>query len=150
MYVVGSDDSNVNVILEDLTRRGERSVMAQRFLPAVTETGDKRILIVNGEPVPGALARFPAPGQLRANIAAGGRAEPAELTARELQICREIGPVLREKGLYFVGIDVIDGWLTEINVTSPTGIRQIDRHFGTNVAGMLLDVLESERMPPLQ
>jgi glutathione synthase len=143
VFIVGLDDPNANVILEDLTRRGERTVMAQRFLPAVTETGDKRILMVNGEPVPGALARFPAPGQLRANLAAGGRAEPANLTDRELQICREIGPVLRERGLFFAGIDVIDGWLTEINVTSPTGIRQIDRHFGTNVAGMLLDVLEA-------
>ena len=143
VFIVGLDDPNANVILEDLTRRGERTVMAQRFLPAVTETGDKRILMVNGEPVPGALARFPAPGQLRANLAAGGRAEPATLTDRELRICREIGPVLRERGLYFAGIDVIDGWLTEINVTSPTGIRQIDRHFGTNVAGLLLDVLEA-------
>jgi glutathione synthase len=147
VFILGPDDPNANVILEDITRRGERTVMAQRFLPAVTETGDKRILIVNGEPVPGALARFPAPGQLRANLAVGGRAEPAQLTEREQQICREIGPTLRERGLYFAGIDVIDGWLTEINVTSPTGIRQIDRHFGINVAGTLLDVLESTRAP---
>jgi glutathione synthase len=143
VFIIGPDDPNASVVLEDLTRRGERTVMAQRFLPAVAETGDKRILMVNGEPVRGALSRIPAPGQLRANLAAGGRAQPAELTERELQICREIGPTLKERGLYFVGIDVIDGWLTEINVTSPTGIRQIDRHFGTNVAGMLLDVLDS-------
>jgi glutathione synthase len=142
VFIVAHDDPNASVILEDLTRRGERTVMAQRFLSAVTETGDKRILLVNGEPVPGALARIPAPGEYRANLAAGGRAEPADLTERELRICREIGPMLRERGIYFAGIDVIDGWLTEINITSPTGIRQIDRHFETNVAGTLLDVLE--------
>jgi glutathione synthase len=142
VFIVAHDDPNASVILEDLTRRGERTVMAQRFLPAVTETGDKRILLVNGEPVPGALARIPAAGEYRANLAAGGRAEPADLTERELRICREIGPMLRERGIYFAGIDVIDGWLTEINITSPTGIRQIDRYFGTNVAGTLLDVLE--------
>jgi glutathione synthase len=145
VFIVEATDPNATVILEDITRRGTRSIIAQRFLPAVTETGDKRILMVDGEPVRGALARFPAPGQFRANLAAGGRGEPAELNERELLICREVGPVLREKGLYFAGIDVIDGWLTEINVTSPTGIRQIDRHFGTNVAKMLLDVLESMR-----
>jgi glutathione synthase len=150
VFIIGPDDPNATVILEDLTRRGERTVMAQRFLPAVTETGDKRILMVDGAPVSGALVRIPAPGELRANLAAGGRAEPADLTDREREICAEIGPVLRERGLYFVGIDVIDGWLTEINVTSPTGIRQIDRYFGINVAGLLLDVLERrvrERRP---
>jgi glutathione synthase len=143
VFVTGAGDPNANVILEELTRRGQRTVMAQRFLPGVAESGDKRILLVNGEPVPGALARIPAPGELRANLAAGGRAQAAELTERESQICREIGPVLRERGLYFVGIDVIDGCLTEINVTSPTGIRQIDLHFGLNIAGMLFDVLEA-------
>jgi glutathione synthase len=147
VYIVAAGDPNATVILEDLTRRGERTVMAQRFLPAVATSGDKRILLVNGEPVPFALARIPAPGQLRANLAAGGAAQPCELTEREQHICEEIGPVLRERGLYFVGIDVIDGWLTEINVTCPTGIRQIDRHFGTNIAGMLFDVLEMEAMP---
>ena len=117
-------------------------MIAQRNLPAVTETGDKRILLVNGEPVSGALARIPAVGDFRANLAAGGRGEPAEITERERWICTRIGPELRARGLHFVGIDVIDGWLTEVNVTSPTGIPQIDRHFGLNVAGMLFDVLE--------
>jgi glutathione synthase len=143
VFVTGVGDPNASVILEEVTRRGQRTIMAQRFLPGVAESGDKRILLVNGEPVPGALARIPAPGELRANLAAGGRAQAAELTERERQICREIGPVLRERGLYFVGIDVIDGCLTEINVTSPTGIRQIDLHFGLNIAGMLFDVLEA-------
>ena len=145
VFVTGPDDPNANVILEEMTRRGERTVVAQRFLPAVAETGDKRILLVDGEPIAGALARIPAPGELRANMAAGGRGEPAELTERERWICAEIGPTLRARGLHFVGIDVIDGWLTEVNVTSPTGIRQIDRHFGTNVAGVLLDALEAAR-----
>jgi glutathione synthase len=147
VFVTGPSDPNAMVILEEMTRRGERTVVAQRFLPAVAETGDKRILLVDGEPVPGALARIPAPGELRANMAAGGRAEPAELTERERWICAEIGPTLRERGLHFVGIDVIDGWLTEVNVTSPTGIRQIDRHFGTNVAGLLFDALEPTLRP---
>jgi glutathione synthase len=129
------------VILDELTRRGTRSVIAQRYLPAITDTGDKRILLVNGEPVPGALARIPAPGDFRANMAAGGRAQAADLSARDREICAQVGPVLREHGLHFVGIDVIDGWLTEINVTSPTGIRQVDRFFGLNVAGMLFDAL---------
>ena len=147
VFVTGPDDPNATVILEEMTRRGQRAVMAQRFLPAVAETGDKRILLVDGEPVPGALTRLPAPGELRANMAAGGRATPADLTDREREICREIGPVLRERGLHFVGIDVIDGWLTEINVTSPTGIRQIDRYFGMNVAGVLFDALERRLVP---
>jgi glutathione synthase len=143
VFVVGLGDPNASVILEEITRRGERMVIAQRYLPAVMETGDKRILLVDGEPVAGALARIPAAGDFRANLAAGGRGEPADLTERERWICSEIGPVLRERGLQFVGIDVIDGWLTEMNVTSPTGIRQIDRHFGVNVAGTLFDTLEA-------
>ena len=135
-------DPNLNVILETLTDGGLRQTMAQRYIPEIVD-GDKRILLVDGEPVAGALARIPAPGDFRANLAAGGRGEPAELTDRERWICAEIGPTLRARGLHFVGIDVIDGWLTEVNVTSPTGIRQIDRHFGTNVAGLLFDVLEA-------
>ncbi len=142
VFLVTVADLNANVILDELTRRGTRTVIAQRFLPAVLETGDKRILLVNGEPIPGGLARIPAVGDFRANLAAGGRGVPTDLTERERWICREIGPTLRERGLHFVGIDVIDGWLTEINVTSPTGIRQIDRHFGVNVAGLLFDALE--------
>jgi glutathione synthase len=142
VFVTGPADPNATVILEEMTRRGERTVLAQRFLPAIAESGDKRILLVDGEPVPGALARIPAPGELRANMAAGGRAEPAELTERDRWICAQIGPTLRERGLHFVGIDVIDGWLTEINVTSPTGIRQVDRYFGMNVAELVLNALE--------
>lgn len=142
VFVASADDPNANVILEELTRRGTRTIIAQRYVPAVTETGDKRILLVDGEPVPTALARIPAAGDFRANMAAGGRAQPADLTDREREICRAIGPTLRERGLHFVGIDVIDGWLTEVNVTSPTGIRQVDRFSGGNVSGQLLDSLE--------
>jgi glutathione synthase len=142
VVATGPDDPNAMTLLDDLTHQGTRTIIAQRYLPAVTETGDKRILMVNGEPVSTALARTPAPGDFRANLAAGGTASPSDLTARERDICREIGPMLRERGLHFVGIDVIDGWLTEINVTSPTGIRQVDRFFGTNVSGQLLDALE--------
>jgi len=142
VFFVSLGDPNTNVIVDEITRRGERTIIAQKFLPEVSETGDKRILLVNGEPVPHALTRIPAAGELRANLAVGGRPSPAELTPRDREICRAIGPTLRERGLYFAGIDVIDGWLTEINVTSPTGIRQIDRFFGVNVAGTLLDALE--------
>jgi len=142
VFVTGVGDLNATALLEEMTRRGTRTIIAQRYLPAVTETGDKRILLIDGEPVAGALARIPATGDFRANLAAGGRGEPAQLTDREREICAEIGPTLRARGLHFVGIDVIDGWLTEVNVTSPTGIRQIDRHFGTNVAALLFDVLE--------
>jgi glutathione synthase len=142
VFVTSIDDPNANVILEELTRRGTRTIIAQRYLPAVTETGDKRILLVHGEPVSNALARIPAPGDFRANMAAGGHAQPAELTDRDHEICRAIGPTLRDRGLHFVGIDVIDGWLTEINVTSPTGIRQVDRFVRTNVSERLLDSLE--------
>jgi glutathione synthase len=147
VFATGVGDANAIVLIEEMTRRGTRTVIAQRYLPAVTETGDKRILLIDGEPVAGALTRIPAAGDFRANLAAGGRGEPAELTDRERWICAEIGPTLRARGLHFVGIDVIDGWLTEVNVTSPTGIRQIDRHFGTNVAGLLFDVLEAKTRP---
>jgi glutathione synthase len=143
VFVVEHEDANRNVILEEMTLRGRRTVVAQQYLPAVTETGDKRILLVHGEPVGGALARIPAAGDFRANLAAGGRGVLADLTDRERQISAGLGPTLRARGLHFVGIDVIDGWLTEINVTSPTGIRQIDRHFGVNTAALLFDDLEA-------
>lgn len=128
-----------------LTHRGQRTIVAQRYLPRVTEVGDSRILLVDGEAVPGVLGRIPAAGDFRANLAAGGRAEPRALTTREQEICAVVGPVMRERGLWFVGLDVVDGWLTEVNVTSPTGIRQIDHAFGFNVAGMLFDRLEALR-----
>lgn len=142
VFVVSEDDLNANVILEEMTQRGRRFVQAQRFIPEVLTEGDKRILLIDGEPVPHALVRIPAPGDMRANMAAGGRAEGGELSERDRWICQQLGPVLRERGLTFVGIDVIGGWLTEVNVTSPTGIRQLDKFFGIDVASSFLDVVE--------
>lgn len=135
-------DSERDARIDALTHEGCRTIVAQCYLPRVTEVGDTRILLVDGMPVSGALGRIPAAGDFRANLAAGGRAEPRPLSAREQEICAVVGPVLRERGLWFVGLDVVDGWLTEVNVTSPTGIRQIDRAFDLNVAGMLFDRLE--------
>jgi len=133
-------DPNVNAAIELLTRDETEYVMAQRYLPAVAE-GDKRILLIDGEPVPYALARVPAPGETRANLAAGGHGVGVPLTARDRWICAQVGPALREKGLLFVGLDVIGEHLTEINVTSPTCIRELDKLYGLDIAGQLLDVI---------
>ena len=112
----------------------------QKYLPAVVK-GDKRIILVDGEPV-GAINRVPAEGEARSNMHVGGRPEKIGLTEREREICNRIGPVLREKGLLFTGIDVIDGWLTEINVTSPTGIQELERFDGVNAAALIWDAVE--------
>jgi glutathione synthase len=142
VFRVRRDDPNVNVIIETLTRDGHEYAMAQRYLPEVTETGDKRILLVDGEPVPYALARLPAPGESRANLARGGRGLGVPLTSREREICATVGPVLRRRGVLFAGLDVIGDHLTEINVTSPTGIRELDKLFGLNIAAELLNTIE--------
>ena len=134
-------DPNINVVIETLTMRGARFTMAQRFIAEVSK-GDKRILMVDGEPIPYALARIPAPGETRANLAAGGHGVGAALTERERWICQQVGPVLRAKGLLFVGLDVIGGYLTEINVTSPTCIRELDALYGLNISALLLDAVE--------
>ncbi|SIT70144.1 glutathione synthase [Ectothiorhodosinus mongolicus] len=138
------EDPNLSVILETMTQFGQRTVMAQRFLPEYRQ-GDKRILLINGEPVPFALARIPAVGETRANLAAGGRGEGVALSDRDRAICEQIGPVLRDKGLLFVGIDVIGDYLTEINVTSPTCIRELDAIYGLDIAGQLMDCLDTKR-----
>ncbi|WP_374088734.1 glutathione synthase [Methylomicrobium lacus] len=135
-------DPNLSVILETMTRYNTRYVMAQRYLPEIVD-GDKRILLVNGEAVPYALARIPAPGETRGNLAAGGRAEGRSLTERDWWIAKQVGPTLKEKGLVFAGIDVIGDTLTEINVTSPTCVQELDREFGLNIAGMLMDHIEN-------
>ena len=135
------EDPNVNVVLETLTHKETRYAMAQRFIPEITQ-GDKRILMVDGEPIPYALARIPAAGETRGNLAAGGTGTGVALSERDRWICREVGPTLRERGLLFVGLDVIGDYLTEINVTSPTCIREIDAGAGTNIAGLLLDAIE--------
>ena len=134
------DDPNRNVILETLTARGQQSTMAQRYLPEVI-AGDQRILLIDGEPVPYALARIPQTGETRANLAAGGRGEGVPLGERERWICAQVAPRLREMGLLFVGLDVIGGYLTEINVTSPTCARELDAQFGLDIGGALMDVI---------
>jgi glutathione synthase len=118
-------------------------MMAQRYLPEIKE-GDKRVLLVNGEPIAYALARIPKKGESRGNLAAGGRAEGRKLTDRDLWIAQQVGPVLREKGLVFVGIDIIGDFLTEINVTSPTCVQELDKQFDLNISGQLMDHIESK------
>jgi len=137
------DDTNVSVILETLTQHGQQQTMAQRFIPEIS-AGDKRILLVDGEPMPYALARIPSQGESRGNLAAGGRAEGVELSERDRWICRQVAPKLKESGLLFVGLDVIGDYLTEINVTSPTCIRQLDDLYGLDIAGKLMDCIETK------
>ncbi len=135
---------NVGATLEMLTGLGQWPIMAQRYIPEIVD-GDKRILMINGEPVPYCLARIPQNGETRGNLAAGGRGEARPLTDNDKAIAAKIGPILREKGLVFVGLDVIGNYVTEINVTSPTCVREIDAQFGTSIADDLFDVLEKGR-----
>ena len=140
VFHIQPGDSNTSVIIETLTDHGRRFAMVQRFIPEIA-AGDKRILMIDGEPVPWALARIPAPGEARGNLAAGGTGKGVPLSDRDRWICSQVGPALRERGLYFVGLDVIGDWLTEINVTSPTCIRELDRQYGLDIAGQLMDCL---------
>ncbi|HET7370296.1 MAG TPA: glutathione synthase [Gammaproteobacteria bacterium] len=142
VFVLEEGGLNVGVALETLTRHGTRFAMAQRYLPAIREAGDKRILLIDGEPVPYALARIPMKGESRGNLAAGGRGEGVELTDRDRWIAGQVGPVAREKGLLFVGLDVIGDSLTEINVTSPTCVRELDAQFDLNICAGLFDAIE--------
>ena len=141
MFLIRHDDPNLNALLEMHFARSREPLMVQRYEPAVRQ-GDKRIILIDGEAV-GAINRVPAAGEARANMHVGGRAEKTELTARDREICARIGPDLKEQGLIFVGIDVIGDWLTEINVTSPTGIQEIDRFDGTDLAGGIWDAIEA-------
>ena len=141
IFRVRAEDPNTNVIIETLTAHGRRFTMAQRFIPEITE-GDKRILLIDGHPVPYALARYPAPGETRGNLAAGGRSAGVALSERDRWICAEVGETLRRKGLVFVGLDVIGDYLTEINVTSPTCLRELDALYGLDIAGQLMDAIE--------
>lgn len=143
IFRVKLDDPNTSVIIETLTEHGKKSIMAQKFIPEIVD-GDKRILMINGEPVPYALARIPAKGETRGNLAAGGRAEGRPLTEHDRWICEQVGPTLREKGLLFVGLDVIGNYLTEINVTSPTCIRELDAQFNLNIADDLMNSIEQK------
>lgn len=144
VFRVRRDDPNVNVIVETLSGRGTRFCMAQRFLPEIAE-GDKRILLIDGEPVPYALARIPKAGETRGNLAAGGRAEGRVLSERDRWIAAEVGPDLARRGILFAGLDVIGDYLTEINVTSPTCIRELDALYGLDIAGDLLERLARRR-----
>ncbi len=143
IFHVRENDPNLSVILETMTHHASRFIMAQRYLPEIKD-GDKRILLVDGEPVPYALARIPASGETRGNLAAGGRAEGRELNERDRWIARQVGPTLKAKGLLFVGIDVIGDFLTEINVTSPTCVQELDRQFGLNISAQLMDHIQSK------
>lgn len=142
IFRVKQDDPNLSVIIETLTELGSRFCMAQNFLPAIKE-GDKRVLVVDGEPVPYCLARIPAQGETRGNLAAGGRGEARPLSESDWKIARAVAPVLKQKGLIFVGLDIIGDRLTEINVTSPTCIREIEAAFpDVSITGMLMDAIE--------
>lgn len=135
------EDPNVNVIIETLTNYAQRFIMAQKFIPEIS-AGDKRVLIIDGVPVPYALARIPIPGETRGNLAAGGRGIGVTLSPRDHWIATQIGPTLQERGILFAGIDIIGDYLTEINVTSPTCIRELDRMFGLNIADSFLSACE--------
>lgn len=140
IFRLKADDPNVSVIIETLTDHGQQQIMAQRFIPDIT-AGDKRILMINGEPVPYCLARIPASGETRGNLAAGGRGVTQPLSEDDQRIAAIVGPELKARGLYFVGLDVIGNNLTEINVTSPTCVREISRDSGIDVAGQLMQTL---------
>ncbi|MEO7559747.1 MAG: glutathione synthase [Nitrosospira sp.] len=141
VFRIHSADHNISVILETLTHYGTRTIMAQRYIPEITQ-GDKRILLIAGEPVPYALARIPRPGESRGNLNVGGTGVAQPLTRRDREIAEALGPELYDKGLMLVGLDVIGNYLTEINVTSPTCMREIADQTGFNAAGMMMDALE--------
>ncbi|MDF1693223.1 MAG: glutathione synthase [Zhongshania sp.] len=143
IFRLRADDANVGVILETLTNHGQTTIMAQVYVPEISD-GDKRILLIDGEAVPYCLARIPAKGETRGNLAAGGTGRAQPLSDSDRRIAAEIGPVVRAKGLLFVGLDVIGESLTEINVTSPTCIREIDDQFGTDIGGQLMDCIAAK------
>ncbi len=141
IYRVNPQDPNLSVILETITENETRTVMAQQFIREITQ-GDKRVLLIDGEAVPYALARIPAVGETRGNLAAGGSGVGVELSERDLWICQQVGPVLKQKGILFAGIDIIGDYLTEINITSPTCIRELDQIYALDIAGDLMRCIE--------
>lgn len=143
IFVVEKGDKNAGVIFETLTDYGQRFAMAQLFIPEIS-LGDKRILLVNGEAVPYALARIPSAEDHRGNLVMGAKGVAQPLSEVDQQICDHVGPVLKEHGVLFAGIDVIGDFMTEVNVTSPTGIRELDTQFDLNIAGLLFDAIEAE------
>ena len=143
IFRVQQNDPNINVILETLTQHGQRQIMAQKFIPEIVN-GDKRILVIDGEPVPYALARIPLAGENRGNLAAGGTGQALALNERDRWICAQVAPTLKATGLLFVGLDVIGDYLTEINVTSPTCIRELDKAYSLDIAGSLMDCISAK------
>ncbi|MGE9551657.1 glutathione synthase [Erwinia amylovora] len=141
IFRIKKEDPNLSVIIETLTEHGQFYCMAQNYLPAIKD-GDKRVLVVDGEPVPYCLARIPKSGETRGNLAAGGRGEARPLSESDWEIARRVGPTLKAKGLIFVGLDIIGDRLTEINVTSPTCMREIEAAFPISITGMLMDAVE--------
>lgn len=142
IFRITPNDPNRLTIIDQITENGSKTIMAQRFIPEISE-GDKRILLINGEPIPYALARVPAKGGFRGNLAAGGKGHGVPLSEQDRQICTEIKPCLVENGILFAGIDVIGTYLTEINITSPTCIRELDTQYDLNICGMLFDHIEN-------
>ena len=141
IFVLDAGDKNANVVFEVLTEHGQRYAIVQRYIPDIVQTGDARILLIDGEPIEYALARIPPAGDNRGNLAAGARGIGRPLDERDRWLCSQIGPVMRERGMMFVGLDVIGGFVTEINVTSPTGIRELQKQFKIDIAGKLVDAV---------
>jgi glutathione synthase len=142
IFVLERRDKNMNVVFETLTDYGSRFAVAQRYIPDIVQTGDSRVLLIDGEPVPYALARIPSENDNRGNLAAGARGVGRPLNDRDHWLAGQIGPVVAAKGMMFVGLDVIGGFVTEINVTSPTGIRELDKQFGLNIGDLLMQAIE--------
>jgi glutathione synthase len=142
IFVIRKGDNNANVVFETLTEYGKRFAMAQTYIPEIS-LGDKRILLIEGEPVPYSLARIPPADDNRGNLVMGAKGKGQPLSDRDREICATVGPVLRDNGVIFAGIDVIGDYLTEVNVTSPTGIRELDRQFDLNIAGLMFDAIEA-------
>ena len=143
VFVTDLEDGNHNVILESISLQGKRYIMLQKYIPEVVHTGDKRIILIDGRPIPMALVRIPTPGDHRGNMVTGARIEVRPLSDRDLWICDQIGPELRDRGLLITGIDVIGDYITEINVTSPTGIRELEREGDVKITSQMFDAIES-------
>ena len=142
IFVLERQDKNMNVIFETLTGYGQRFAIVQKYIPDIVETGDSRVLLIDGEPVPYALARIPLATDNRGNLAAGAKGVGRPLNDRDRWLAQQIGPTLAAQGMLFVGLDVIGGYVTEINVTSPTGLRELDKQFGTNIGDLLMQAIE--------
>ena len=142
IFVIDRGDKNASVVFETLTDYGTRYAIVQRYLPEIVTTGDSRVILIDGEPVPYALARIPTAADHRGNLAAGARGVGRPLNDRDRWLAAQIGPSLKDRGMVFVGLDVIGGFVTEINVTSPTGIRELEKEFHVDIAGQLIDAIE--------